>query len=145
MSPCRWVRFLFAFFRTRGGVFIVIFVGIILACITLAVEYCWFKVYRRRDLEEIKAQTQQNKQPVKEPRHTQEKTEFKNNEKHRRRWLLLVYGLCFSKELGPNQSEAEFLMRARLLKSTPSWPLVFFIWRVVTSCLWPLFFKGTRS
>jgi len=43
-----------------GGVFIVIFVGIVLACITLAVEYCWFKLYRGRDLDAIKAMRAEN-------------------------------------------------------------------------------------
>ena len=32
-----------------GGVFIVIFVGIFLACITLAIEYCYFKFWYHPD------------------------------------------------------------------------------------------------
>ncbi|KAK4002516.1 hypothetical protein OUZ56_004340 [Daphnia magna] len=36
-----------------GGVFIVIFVGIFLACVTLAIEYCYFKVKRNPEDDQV--------------------------------------------------------------------------------------------
>ena len=54
------MKFIFFCVIITGGVFIVIFVGIVLACITLAVEYCWFKLYRGRDLDAIKAMHAEN-------------------------------------------------------------------------------------
>lgn len=35
-----------------GGVFIVIFVGIFLACVTLAIEYCYFKFRRHPEADD---------------------------------------------------------------------------------------------
>lgn len=43
-----------------GGVFIVIFVGIFLACVTLAIEYCYFKFRRQPDSDEMVTRVDSN-------------------------------------------------------------------------------------
>ena len=49
-----WIfQLIFCFKINIGGVFIVIFVGIFLACVTLAVEYCYFKVRRNPEGDEV--------------------------------------------------------------------------------------------
>ena len=45
---------------STGGVFIVIVFGIVLACITLAIEYCWYKVHGPNP-EEMETNTQSDK------------------------------------------------------------------------------------
>ena len=47
-------------FENSGGVFIVIFVGIFLACVTLAIEYCYFKFKRQPDSDEMVTRTNSN-------------------------------------------------------------------------------------
>ena len=47
------ISILFSSKKKIGGVFIVIFVGIFLACVTLAVEYCYFKVRRNSEGDEV--------------------------------------------------------------------------------------------
>lgn len=67
-----------------GGVFIVIFVGIGLACITLAFEYWWYK-YRKGgtnnviDVQEAPSQSQATNFPPQQPANTVNKSIFPKN------------------------------------------------------------------